>query len=104
MDKENDIKQFFGQCDILSCPKHCEAKILANKYYNRLDNVIQRMVECALNITEENCEESVRKLNGLDEKFKKMNVEFMGILRSTSKCCIPQWMYDEYRRNYEHNV
>lgn len=104
MEEETDIKEFFGWCDVFSCPKHQEAKILANKYYNRLDNIIQRMAECALNITEENCNVSVRKLDGLDAKFNKLNTEFMGILRSTSKCCFPVETVKEYTRNYEHTI
>jgi hypothetical protein len=101
--KEDEPKIYFGDCDIKSCPKHVEAKILGNKYYNRLDNILERIVECALNITEENCAESVKRLNGIQTKFDKMNVEFMGILRSTSKCCYPLAYARDYMDIYERN-
>jgi limonene-1,2-epoxide hydrolase len=99
--KEDEPKIYFGYGDIQACPKHVEAKILGNKYYNRLDNILERIVECALNITEENCAVSVKRLDGLQMKFDKMNIEFMGILRSTSKCCYPLAYARDYMDIYE---
>lgn len=100
-EKKEELKIFFGDCDIRSCAKHTEAKILGNKYYNRLDNILERIVECALNINEENCAVSVKKMDGLHMKFDKMNIEFMGILRSTSKCCYPLAYARDYMDIYE---
>lgn len=100
-EKEEDLRVYFEDCDIRSCPKHVESKILGNKYYNRLDNILERIVECALNITEENCATSVKKMDGLQMKFDKVNMEFMGVLRSTSKCCFPLAYARDYMDIYE---
>lgn len=91
--KNEEPRVFFWQCDLLSCPKCFEAKVLGNKYYNQLWNISDRIYEYAMNCTPETYNE--RKMNGLFEKYNKTQTEFLGILRGRVKCgCIPQWMLD----------
>jgi hypothetical protein len=105
----NDIpKSIFGECDVMSCAQHVEAKKLANKYYNQLSNTSDKIAECALNITEENTGIMMKKLEGLETKFNKINIELINFLRASSgggkqrdgKCnnCVDKRMADEYIR------
>lgn len=105
---EDNPNSIFGQCEIMSCPQHIEAKKLANKYYNQLSNTSDKIAECALNITEENVGQSMKKLDGLESKFIKINTELINFLRASSgggkqrdgKCnnCVDKQMADEYIR------
>src|ERR1035437_8077204 len=78
---DDNPNSIFGQCEIMSCPQHIEAKKLANKYYNQLSNTSDKIAECALNITEENVGQMMKKLDGLETKFNKINTELINFLR-----------------------
>jgi hypothetical protein len=106
---DNDIpKSIFGHCDIMSCAQHVEVKKLANKYYNQLSNTSDKIAECALTITEENAGMMMKKLDGLEIKFNKINAELINTLRASSgggkqregKCnsCVDKQMVDKYMK------
>ena len=92
------MSDYFGKDVILwNCPKCTEAKILGNKYYRMMDNVLDRMAECAEGMTTENCETEAKRLNGLSDKFDKIQKEFVGILKGRVKCgCEPAYRLDDY--------
>jgi len=97
---EEITHKYFDECDILSCPKCCEAKKLANKYYNQMCNISDKMAEYAFTASAWS-EECTRKLDGLSAKHDKIQREFVGVLRGRVKCCEPQWMLDEYVKAWE---
>jgi hypothetical protein len=89
------VSFYFGYVDTFSCPKCYEAKILGNKYYKMMDNVLDRMCNCATGLTFGEAE--LRKLNGLSDKFDKIQKEFIGVLSGRVKCgCIPETWLDDY--------
>ncbi len=103
MSEEDDVKVYFGNTDIISCADCREAKILGNKYYNRLSNILDRIAEhCCQPFTEYfNVDNFQRKLDGLNVKFDKTQVEFIGILNGRCKCCCPQDMLDDYLKAWK---
>lgn len=92
---DNFVNFYFGHVDIFSCPKCYEAKILGNKYYRTMDNVLDRINNCVFELTFGEAE--LRKLNGLSDKFDKIQREFIGILSGRVKCgCLPKTWLDDY--------
>lgn len=98
--KDKEPVNYFGTYDVISCPKCYESKLLGNKYYNQLDNVLDRYNQIILDMTLENVELSFKKMDGLEKKFNKIQIEFINLLRGRVRCCCPSWMLDDYLKSW----
>lgn len=69
---------YFIECEILSCPKHVEAKKLANKYWTKLCNLDNKTAGLVLDN---------KDASTLTTKFDKIHEEFKGVIRGLKRCC-----------------
>jgi len=81
---EPELTHVFTEGGILSCPKHVEAKRLANKYWNQLDGILFKQ-EKSMNETED-ADLLSKKLLGLTAKYEKIDHEYVAIMRGIRKC------------------
>lgn len=93
--KDPDPFSWFGEWDVMSCPKCYESKLLGNKYYNQLDNALDRYNQTAFDMLSGD-EISWKKMEGLEKKINKIQTEFINVLRGRTRCCYPIQMLEDY--------
>lgn len=79
------MRDWFDYSDLHSCAQHYEAKILANKLYNRWITACDKLHEC---VTQPDFNE--RKFNGISDNIEKIERELANIIRGTMRCCAPE--------------
>ena len=81
---EPDVIHYFTDWHCWSCSKHVEAKKLANKYWNQLSGILHKQQKCLDEVMDVDL--MCKKLNGLCEKYAKIDHEFQGVIRGIRKC------------------
>ena len=81
-----EVVHYFTDCHCWSCPKHVEAKKLANKYWNQLNGILHKQQKCWDEVVDVDIDLVCKKLNGLCEKYAKIDHEFQGVIRGIRKC------------------